>query len=185
MLVLGAVILVDTLGRSETPDKMIAVKRGLSTTHDVGERLKWEAQAKGAVPNWDHDPSKARSEMQTVCAQCHSRRWGSNYLARHDWAVQYYDKEFYRPAKAIMTGLYKDGILTKWPVFDEEIEWVMYELWHHEGRRGPLVVLDRVPPTQYNHETIICTNAARSKERWPRSMFRTRFALMAGVEPSP
>jgi len=109
---------------------------GLNTTHDVGERLKWEAQAKGAVLNWDHDPNKARNEMKTVCAQCHSRRWGSNYLARYDQAVKHYDREYYKPAKAIMVSLYKDGILTKWPVFDEELEWVMYELWHHEGRRA-------------------------------------------------
>ncbi len=109
---------------------------GLKTTHDVGERLKWEAQAKGAVLNWDHDPQEARKKMLAVCTQCHSPRWAGNYLARSDQTIQHYAKSYYEPAKAIMTRLYDKGILTKWPVFDEEIEWVFYELWHHEGRRA-------------------------------------------------
>ncbi len=109
---------------------------GLETTHDVGERLKWEAQAKGAVLNWDHDPAKAREKMLAVCTQCHSKRWAANYLHRTDLAIKLYAEHFYKPAKAIMDKLYEKGILTKWPVFDEELEWVFYELWHHEGRRA-------------------------------------------------
>ena len=35
-----------------------------------------------------------------------------------------------------MDNLYAKNILTKWPVFDEEIEWAFYEYWHHEGRRA-------------------------------------------------
>ena len=35
-----------------------------------------------------------------------------------------------------MDDLYQKNILTKWPVFDEEIEWTFYEYWHNEGRRA-------------------------------------------------
>jgi len=108
----------------------------LSTTHDVGERLKWEAQAPLSVPNKDYDGEKEREKMVTVCTQCHSPRWAENYLERYDRAVENYNENYFKPAKAVMDGLYAKNILTKWPVFDEEIEWTYYELWHHEGRRA-------------------------------------------------
>jgi hydroxylamine dehydrogenase len=108
----------------------------LSTTHDVGERLKYEAQAPKSVTNWDHDPDKAREKMLAVCTQCHSPRWANNYLTRYDRVNEHYNTEYFAPIKKIMNGLYNDGILTKWPMFDEKIEWAFYEYWHHEGRRA-------------------------------------------------
>ncbi len=108
----------------------------LATTHDVGERLKWEAQAPLAVPNKDHDGNKEREKMLMVCQQCHSKRWSENYLARYDQAIDNYNENYFKPVKKMMTELYDKGLLTKWPTFDEEIEWVFYEFWHHEGRRA-------------------------------------------------
>lgn len=108
----------------------------LSTNHDIGHRLKWETQASLNVPNKDYDPEAEREVMLKVCTQCHSPRWSGNYLARLDLACDNYNEEYFKPAKAVVDKLYADGILTRWPVFDEEIEWVMYELWHHEGRRA-------------------------------------------------
>lgn len=108
----------------------------LSTSHDVGERLKWEAQAPMSVPNKDHDGDVERTKMLTVCTQCHSPRWAGNYLARYDGVMVHYNEQYFKPAKELMEGLYADGILTRWPIFDEEIEWTFYEFWHHEGRRA-------------------------------------------------
>jgi len=108
----------------------------LSTSHDVGERLKWEAQAPLSVPNKDHDGEKEREKMVAVCTQCHSPRWAKNYLSRYDRAIGNYNENYFKPVKAVIDNLYKRGILTQWPMFDEEIEWVFYELWHHEGRRA-------------------------------------------------
>ncbi len=108
----------------------------LSTSHDVGERLKWEAQAPLTVMNKDHDGNAERKKMITVCTQCHSPRWSKNYLARYDQAIENYNENYFKPVKKIMDGLYKDKILTSWPYFDEEIEFVFYEYWHNEGRRA-------------------------------------------------
>ncbi len=108
----------------------------LSTTHDVGERLKWEAQAPFSVLNKDHDGEAERKKMLTVCTQCHSPRWAGNYLARYDQANEHYNEEYFVPVKAMMDELYAKGLLSRWPIFDEEIEWTFYELWHHEGRRA-------------------------------------------------
>jgi len=108
----------------------------LATTHDVGERLKWEAQAPLTVKNKDHDGDAARKKMATACTQCHSPRWANNYLERYDKAIANYNDNYFKPVKAIMDDLYAKKLLTKWPVFDEEIEFVYYEFWHNEGRRA-------------------------------------------------
>jgi len=108
----------------------------LATTHDVGERLKWEAQAPLSVPNKDHPAADARKKMVTACTQCHSPRWANNYLTRYDKAIANYNEHYFKPVKKRMTQLYDKGILTKWPYFDERIEFVFYEFWHHEGRRA-------------------------------------------------
>jgi len=108
----------------------------LATTHDVGERLKWEAEKPLTILNKDHDGEKAREKMVTVCTQCHSPRWANNYLARYDLAIMNYNDNYFKPVKVLMDDLYSKNLLTKWPVFDEEIEWAFYEYWHHEGRRA-------------------------------------------------
>jgi len=71
-----------------------------------------------------------------ACTQCHSPRWAKNYLDRYDLAIANYNENYFKPVKGKMDDLYKRGVLTTWPIFDEEIEWVFYELWHHEGRRA-------------------------------------------------
>ncbi|MFC1574034.1 multiheme c-type cytochrome, partial [Candidatus Latescibacterota bacterium] len=108
----------------------------LATSHDTGERLKWESQAPLTIMNKDHYGEMERKKMISVCTQCHSRRWAENYLERYDLAIQNYNENYFKPVKTIIDDLYGRKLLTKWPVFDEEIEWVYYELWHHEGRRA-------------------------------------------------
>lgn len=105
-------------------------------SHDVGERLMWEAQAPLSVLNKDLDGEAERKKMIGVCMQCHSPRWANNYLARYDQAVQHYNDTYFAPVKSIMDDLYAKNVLTRWPAFDEEIEWTFYEFWHNEGRRA-------------------------------------------------
>jgi hydroxylamine dehydrogenase len=50
--------------------------------------------------------------------------------------VQQYNDLYFTPAKSLMDDLYAKNLLTKWPVFDEEIEWAFYEYWHNQGRRA-------------------------------------------------
>jgi formate-dependent nitrite reductase cytochrome c552 subunit len=108
----------------------------LSTSHQLSVRLKWESQTPLTVLNKDLDGNKERTKMETVCAQCHSKRWGKNYLTRYDMAIENYNENYFKPAKAKMEELYKSKKISRWPMFDEEIESVFYELWHHEGRRA-------------------------------------------------
>jgi len=108
----------------------------LATSHDLGERLMWEAQAPFTVLNKDHDGKAERVKMTSVCTQCHSPRWANNYLERYDRTIHNYNENYFKPVKAIMDDLYAKGLLTRWPIFDEQIEWTFYEFWHHEGRRA-------------------------------------------------
>jgi hypothetical protein len=123
----------------------------LATTHDVGERLKWETQLPLSVPNKDFDGDQARARMTAVCQQCHSPRWSKNYLARFDLTIANYNDNYFKPAKAIMDDLYAKKLLTAWPVFDEEIEWVFYEYWHHEGRRARMGAMMMGPDYAWWH----------------------------------
>lgn len=123
----------------------------LATTHDVGERLKWETQLPMSVPNWDHDPERARERMIAVCQQCHSPRWSKNYLDRFDLTTEHYNNVYFKPAKAIMDDLHAKKLLTPWPVMDEEIEVVFYEYWHHEGRRARMGAMMMAPDYSWWH----------------------------------
>jgi len=47
-----------------------------------------------------------------------------------------YNEKFAIPAKAMMDDLKKDGVLKANAPFEKEVQWVFWELWHHEGRRA-------------------------------------------------
>ncbi len=102
-------------------------------THDVSTRLSWTLQPDISVKqdNWE----EKRAAMQDVCAQCHSPQFTENFYFQFDAMVNLYNTKFAAPARQVMDKLYADGKLTQTP-FDEEIEWVYYELWHRAGRRA-------------------------------------------------
>ncbi len=102
-------------------------------THDVGARISWTLRppVSTLLDNWE----KKRAAMQDVCVQCHSPLFTTNFYAQFDALVTLYNEKFAIPAQTLMNGFYESGKLTETP-FDEEIEWVYWELWHHEGRRA-------------------------------------------------
>ena len=50
-----------------------------------------------------------------------------------------------------MEGLYGAGLLSKDIIFDEELEWEFYELWHHEGRRARMGAAMMAPDYAWWH----------------------------------
>lgn len=72
--------------------------------------------------------------MQTVCKQCHSNTWVENYYTQADLVVELYNTQ-YTASKAVVDELYEEGLITT-ESFDEPIEFKIYEMWHHEGRRA-------------------------------------------------
>ena len=125
------------------------------SSHDVGHRISWNNKA--ALSRWydtdaygnivtETDPAKRaeqiehsamdkRAAMQQVCTACHAENWVNNWYGQYDDFIQLYNEKFGKPGTKLMSLLKENGIITK-PDFDEEIEWVWWELWHHEGRRA-------------------------------------------------
>lgn len=102
-------------------------------THDVGKRISWTLRPviSTKLEQWE----TRREHMKDVCGSCHTPQFTESFYKQFDGAVQLYNEKFAAPAKAIMDELYAEKRLTKTP-FDEALEWVYYELWHHEGRRA-------------------------------------------------
>jgi len=104
---------------------------GLSaTTHDVGDRLGWYL----AAPISQERPNFAenRLRMQNVCIACHSDNFVGEFYDRADRAV-YSVNEWVMLSDHIMQPLKDNDLLTSQP-FDEPIDYVYFNIWHHWGR---------------------------------------------------
>ncbi len=73
--------------------------------------------------------------MTDVCTQCHEENFVAGAYKQIDDLVVLYNEKFAKPAMAIMAELKEREIITK-ANFDDHIEWIWWELWHHEGRRA-------------------------------------------------
>lgn len=77
-----------------------------------------------------------RGKMKAACLNCHGDSFVDNFYAQFDSLVTLYNDKFAKPAKGIMDELIKDGVLQQKAPFEHEVQWVYWELWHHEGRRA-------------------------------------------------
>jgi len=102
-------------------------------THDVGTRIAWTLRP--AISFHLDDWEKRRDRMEATCRHCHSPGWVASFFTQYDAAVELYNAKFAEPATEIMAELRRAGRLTE-RQFDEEIEWLYFLLWHHEGRRA-------------------------------------------------
>ncbi|WP_177187952.1 multiheme c-type cytochrome [Methanolobus profundi] len=118
----------------------------MAPTHDVSERLSWEletpvsrrtdntANLLGTPISDGSTWEEKRERMYSVCEQCHSDDWIANYYTNADNTVELYNIK-YTDAKLIVDELKEEGLITE-QNFDEPIEFKIYEMWHHEGRRA-------------------------------------------------
>ena len=111
----------------------MSATRSQKINHDVGDRISFTLRPVVSIKleNWQ----KRRAAMQEVCSSCHAVGWVENFYKQYEGTVDLYNEKFAKPAKAIVDRLYASAKLTRTP-FDEKLEWVYYELWHHEGRRA-------------------------------------------------
>ena len=111
----------------------MSATKSLPVTHDVGERV---ARALGPIVSKKRENGeRKRKNMMSACNACHGPEYTKAYFAQSDKILDRYNEKFAGPAEKIMEALRREGKLT--PVlFDEKIEWVFFELWHHEGRRA-------------------------------------------------
>jgi hypothetical protein len=111
----------------------MSATKELPITHDPGKRLTWTLRP--PISTRMEDWQNKKIAMESVCRSCHSQGFVSNWYEQYDSAVELYNRKFAEPGVAIMASLHDEGILTTDP-FDEHIEWVWFEIWHHEGRRA-------------------------------------------------
>lgn len=103
-------------------------------THDVGQRISWTLRP--PVSKHKDEWERKRANMQDVCAACHGAEFVKGHYFQYDGVVNLYNEKFARPAGEIMTLIRGKGLLERKAEFANDIEWVYWEIWHHEGRRA-------------------------------------------------
>ncbi|MGC1454793.1 MAG: multiheme c-type cytochrome [Nitrospirota bacterium] len=104
-----------------------------AVTHDVGARISWTLRP--PISKKMENADKKRAAMQDVCSNCHSSPFVVGFYNQFDNLVNLYDDKFAKPATAIRQELMDKGKITK-ANFDDKLDWIYWELWHHEGRRA-------------------------------------------------
>ncbi len=118
---------------------------GMAGTHDVGARISWTLRPKISIqPKGIKDangnvllkePEGRRDDMKVACLTCHSDNWVNNFYVQYDQAVELYNEKYGKPLVAIYEGLKKEGLVDEVPM-NEEMDYLFFEIWHHEGRRA-------------------------------------------------
>ena len=85
-----------------------------------------------AIITWN----QRRDAMKGACLNCHNNTYVDNFYTQFDDLVMLYNDKFGRPAQKFMDELTADGALNPKAPFEHEVQWIFYELWHHEGRRA-------------------------------------------------
>lgn len=114
-----------TCHMSATPNQAV--------THDVGTRISWNLRApiSKRTENWE----QKLADMKDVCEACHNDPFVDGFYQQLDSFVGLYNDKFAIPAKEIRDLLMEEEVISK-QNFDDKIDWLYWELWHHEGRRA-------------------------------------------------
>lgn len=101
-----------------------------ATTHDVGDRLTWNLAAPISTrrPAWQDNMVR----MQGVCSECHNTNFIETFYTDADKAVDQVNA-WVIESDEIIQPLKDNDLLTAQP-FDEPIDFVYFNLWHHWGR---------------------------------------------------
>ncbi len=114
-------------------------------SHDIGLRISWNnrpimsvrpeaSDAKMNLPGKDVPWQVRRANMKDVCVNCHNKNWVENFYIQYDGLIDLYNNKFAKPGKelyALAKPLRKHNAN-----FSQKIDWVWFEIWHHEGRRA-------------------------------------------------
>jgi hypothetical protein len=122
----------------------MSATRKQPVTHDVGSRISWnnrpavsirpeQSDAKmglaSASVNWE----TRRDNMKDVCAACHSSSYIEAFYIQYDGLIELYNGKYAKPGIALMAAA---APMLKPAKFSNKIDWIWFELWHHEGRRA-------------------------------------------------
>lgn len=133
---INQVIFEDGFKEDYPEDKPLpGVGDSVNTTDYVVENWKMESSTVlrrvSKIVTWQ----ERRERMKGVCASCHEVVHTDGFYEQFDGLVGLYNEKFAVPAQNLMDDLKADGLLPGSP-FTNEIQWIFFELWHHEGRRA-------------------------------------------------
>ncbi len=140
----------------------MSATKNMPVTHDIGMRISWNnrpklsvrpeiADAKMGLPGKDVSWQTRRSNMKKVCLTCHNKNWVDNFYVQYDGLVQLYNEKYGKPGIKLHTLAKK---LKKYKApFSAKIDWIFFELWHHEGRRARHAAAMMAPDYTHWHGT--------------------------------
>lgn len=113
-------------------------------SHDIGLRISWNnrpaisvrpevSDAKMGLPGKDIPWTVRRANMKNVCLNCHESNFVEGFYVQYDGLIDLYHEKFAIPGKALYEAA--QPLLRK-PKFSNNIDFVWFEIWHHEGRRA-------------------------------------------------
>jgi hypothetical protein len=112
----------------------MSATRNQAVTHDVGQRIAWTLRP--PVSNHTEDWETKRSNMNDVCSACHGAGFTDGHFHQFDAFVRLYNEKFAKPATEIMEMVRGRALMKNKASFSNKLEWIYWELWHHEGRRA-------------------------------------------------
>jgi len=125
----------DSLSVSDMPSATCATCHqsafgSVDATHDMGERLTWYlfASISERRPDWQENQAR----MQSVCRECHNVNFIEAFYDDADSATEAVNA-WVVESDEIIASLKEEGLMTGAP-FDEPIDFVYFDLWHHWGR---------------------------------------------------
>ncbi len=124
------------VGQERKYDKFVMEGDKLTRTRVEGEVVE--------VRSWE----MRRDEMKTVCRQCHGVQVVDNFYKQFDDLVVTYNNKFARPAKRLYEMARSEGLVGD-SLFNTQLGWHWWELWHHEGRRARVGASKMAP--DYTH----------------------------------
>jgi len=122
----------------------MSATRKQPVSHDVGLRISWNnrpaisirpevSDKKMGLASANVDWRARRAAMKDVCVNCHEQQWVDNFYVQYDHLIGLYHEKFAKPG----LELYELAKPLLKPVeFANPIDFVWYEIWHHEGRRA-------------------------------------------------
>jgi hydroxylamine dehydrogenase len=128
----------------------MSATRDLPVTHNVGLRIKWNNRPVHPTPADQTDrtlglPSASvsgdqrRADMEKVCQACHASDFTGNFFLQYEGLLSLYDQKFAVPGEKLYqaaTAVLKRAKGPAYAQFAQKIDFVWFELWHHEGRRA-------------------------------------------------
>ena len=141
------------------------------TTHDVGDRLTWYlfAPISERRPSWQDN----RTRMQQVCRSCHNENFIEDFYAAADEATEAVNA-WVEESDEMVRPVVQRGLMTAEP-FDEPIDFVYFELWHHWGRTAKFGAWMQGPDyTQWHGAYEVVADLAELKELVDKKLGRIR-----------